>query len=153
MILKAFLLKNWSFFLKLLLFLQTFYHNITESWQKSQKIVIITSTPDRKTTKRRDFFGNLRRSSGSSSGGKPRDSNIFSVRTYVRLKYGLLSMPDNLSLLKGFRRRTFAQHGANPTTSIYNATSSVARFRKQKYFYSILKNALAFYNAGVVAVN
>jgi hypothetical protein len=34
----------------------------------------------------------------------------------------------------------------------YNATGSLARF-ENKYFYSILKKALAYYNAGVVAVN
>jgi hypothetical protein len=47
--------------------------------------------------------------------------------------------------------------GANPTianynasvVSFYNATSSVARLKK----IFIEKNALAYYNAGVVAVN
>jgi hypothetical protein len=34
-------------------------------------------------------------------------------------------------------------------TSIYNATGSLARFEN----INILKNALAYYNAGVVAVN
>jgi hypothetical protein len=49
--------------------------------------------------------------------------------------------------------------GANPTTLIYkasvanfyNATGSRASFESYK-FYSTLKNALTYYNAGVVAV-
>jgi hypothetical protein len=49
------------------------------------------------------------------------------------------------------------RQGANPATSsynasvanIYNATSSLVRF-KYKIFSSILKNALAYYNTGVV---
>jgi hypothetical protein len=50
--------------------------------------------------------------------------------------------------------------GPNPTTLIYNAslvnfynaTGSLARF-ENKNILSTLKNALAYYNAGVVAVN
>jgi hypothetical protein len=49
--------------------------------------------------------------------------------------------------------------GANPTTSIYNAsvvniynaTGSLVRFEDKNY--STLKNTIAYYNAGVVAVN
>jgi hypothetical protein len=49
--------------------------------------------------------------------------------------------------------------GANPTIAIYNAsvvksynaTNSIARFQNKNYF-SILKNALAYYNADVVGV-
>jgi hypothetical protein len=39
---------------------------------------------------------------------------------------------------------------ANTTTSIYNATGSLTRCEKN---YSLLKNAKAYYNAGVVGVN
>jgi hypothetical protein len=50
--------------------------------------------------------------------------------------------------------------GANPTTmsynasavKIYSATSSLVHFKK-KYFLLLCKNALAYYNAGVVIVN
>jgi hypothetical protein len=50
--------------------------------------------------------------------------------------------------------------GPNPTTliynasvvSFYNATGSLARFENQKS-HSTLKNALAYYNTGVVTVN
>jgi hypothetical protein len=50
--------------------------------------------------------------------------------------------------------------GANPTiasyngsvVNYYNATGSLARFAK-KYYLFTFKNALAYYNAGVVAVN
>jgi hypothetical protein len=56
--------------------------------------------------------------------------------------------------------RKFLYSGPNPTTSIYdasvvniyNATGSLARFEKRT-FSSVLKNAVAYYNAGVVAVN
>jgi hypothetical protein len=42
--------------------------------------------------------------------------------------------------------------GANPTIAGYNATGSLARF-EIKILYSTLKNELAYYSAGVVAVN
>jgi hypothetical protein len=42
---------------------------------------------------------------------------------------------------------------ANPTIASYNATDSLARFEKRKVFSSNLKNALAYYSAGVVAAN
>jgi hypothetical protein len=53
--------------------------------------------------------------------------------------------------------RTAPSSGANPTSASYNA--SVVNFYnaysvlKAKFFKSILKNAKAYYNAGVVAVN
>jgi hypothetical protein len=51
--------------------------------------------------------------------------------------------------------------GANPTmasynTSVvnfYNAAGSLARFENKNFSYSTLKNALAYYNVGVVDVN
>jgi hypothetical protein len=51
--------------------------------------------------------------------------------------------------------------GANPTitsysasvANFYNATHNLARFENKKIFSSSSKNALAYYTAGVVAVN
>jgi hypothetical protein len=43
--------------------------------------------------------------------------------------------------------------GPNPTIASYNATGSLVCFENKKYFLLIWKNALAYYNAGVVAVN
>jgi hypothetical protein len=42
--------------------------------------------------------------------------------------------------------------GANPTTLIHNATDSRARFENKNIFFHF-ENALAYYKAGVVAVN
>jgi hypothetical protein len=59
------------------------------------------------------------------------------------------------------KRHVKIHPGSNPTTSIYNASvenfysakGSLARFGNKKYFFLLLKNALAYYNAGVVPVN
>jgi hypothetical protein len=48
--------------------------------------------------------------------------------------------------------RTNVNTGPNPTTWIYNATGSLAHFENY-IFNSTLKNAIAYYNAGVAAVN
>jgi hypothetical protein len=48
--------------------------------------------------------------------------------------------------------RNRSEAGANPIVVCYNATSSLARFEKN-IFYFALKNALAYYNAGVVVEN
>jgi hypothetical protein len=45
-----------------------------------------------------------------------------------------------------------ATPGANPTTSIYNATSNLVCFEKNIFSFT-LKNAPAYFNAGVVVVN
>jgi hypothetical protein len=48
--------------------------------------------------------------------------------------------------------RSFSSPGFNRTTSIYNATGSLVRFENKNIFI-YFKNALAYYNAGVAAVN
>jgi hypothetical protein len=45
---------------------------------------------------------------------------------------------------------TIASYNAS-AVNLYNATGSIARFENKKF--STLKNAIAYYNAGVVAVN
>jgi hypothetical protein len=55
----------------------------------------------------------------------------------------------------------WVRSGPNPTiasynasvVNFYNATDSLVCFENKKYFLLIWKNALAYYNAGVVAVN
>jgi hypothetical protein len=37
--------------------------------------------------------------------------------------------------------------------NFYNAAGSLARFENKNFSYSTLKNALAYYNVGVVDVN
>jgi hypothetical protein len=54
--------------------------------------------------------------------------------------------------LAGFKLESFDhERGPDPTIASYNA--SVVRLESKKNLLSTLKNALAFYNAGVVAVN
>jgi hypothetical protein len=89
-----------------------------ENWEKSPKIVIITSTPGHPA------FDHLR---------------LFSGRpfTYV-FKLNLTSADHNLCRSTYFHTKA----GANPTTSsydasavkIYNSTDSLAAFGKQKHF-------------------
>jgi hypothetical protein len=44
--------------------------------------------------------------------------------------------------------------GPNPTTSRYNAVGSLARFENKKYLILLRKTLyVAYYNAGVIAVN
>jgi hypothetical protein len=62
--------------------------------------------------------------------------------------------------MQGHLNELRAKTGANPTTSIYNAsfvkfynaTNSMTRFQSKNNFLRC-KNALAYFNAGVVAVN
>jgi hypothetical protein len=44
------------------------------------------------------------------------------------------------------------RHAISCAVSFYNAAGSLARF-ENKYIFSSLKNALAYYNAGIVAAN
>jgi hypothetical protein len=59
--------------------------------------------------------------------------------------------PNVESLLKSEANPTIASYNAS-VVNFYNATGSLARFENKKYIFSTLKKALAYYNAGIVAV-
>jgi hypothetical protein len=73
------------------------------------------------------------------------------TREQVEGRFGFLKRKKHL--LRKEQSYTIASNNAS-VEKISNAKSSLARFENKKYFHlHTLKNALAFYNSGVVIVN